>query len=152
MSIADQITDEMKDAMRSKDEPRLDVLRQIRTEISKAKTAPGFTGPVDDALYQQIISAYCKKMEKAKQEFDAAGERGKELSDKLAFEINYLRRWLPQKMTEAETVTLVETTIASLGAKESKDAGRVLGAIMKEHKDTIDGALVNKLVRAKLNG
>ena len=58
MTIHEELAEELKDAMRSKDRPRINVIRQVETEVTVAKTAPGFTGEVDDDLYRDVISAY----------------------------------------------------------------------------------------------
>ena len=65
MSIRDELHDELKDAMRAPDRNRIDVVRQIKTEIGRAVTAPGFKGEADDELYRKTIAAYAKKMGKA---------------------------------------------------------------------------------------
>jgi uncharacterized protein YqeY len=73
------------------------------------------------------------------------------MADKLSFEVDYLSRWLPKKLDEAATQALIDTTLARLGlAGDPKAAGRVVGELMKEHKDQLDGLLVNRLVRESL--
>ncbi|HEX6147142.1 MAG TPA: GatB/YqeY domain-containing protein, partial [Acidimicrobiia bacterium] len=72
-------------------------------------------------------------------------------AEKLAFEVEYLSRWLPQKLGEEETRALVMETIAELGvAGAEKAAGMVTGHLMKSHGKDLDGGLVNKLVREEL--
>jgi len=148
--IHDALRAEYKDAMRKKDQPRVNVIRLIETEISTAKTAPGFTGEVDDALYLQVIASYVKKMTKALKEYEGLGERGVEMAEQLRFEIGYLSRWLPQKLDEAQTRALVTQIIADLGVSGPQAVGRVMGQVMKQHKDEVDGGLVNRLVREAL--
>lgn len=150
MSIHEELTAELKDAMKARDRARLDVIRQIETEVSKAKTEPGFAGEADDALYRSVIAAYSKKMDKARDEFAALGERGAEPVAKLSFEIDYLSRWLPQGLSEDETREVVRIAIKELRASEAKQLGRVVGHIMKNGPRGVDGALVNRLVREAL--
>lgn len=152
MSIKDEMNAELKDAMRAKDRRRLDVIRAVQTEVSRARSAPGFSGELDDALYEKVISSFVKKMEKARQEFEDLGDRGRDHVDKLAFEIDYLARWLPKALGEAETRALVVSAIEELGADDPKMAGRVVGHIMKAGAEGLDGGLVNKLVREALAG
>lgn len=149
--IAEELEIELKDGMRARDRARTNVLRQIKTEIAVLETSPGFDRPVDDALYIEVIGSYSKKMQKAKEEFERAGERGREQADKLAYEIEYLARWLPQQLSEAETRDLVVRAIADTGATEAKDLGRVMGAVMKSGAE-VDGGLVNRLTRELLGG
>ena len=150
MSIHDELATELRDAMKARDRNRLDVIRQIETEVSRARSEPGFTGTVDDALYRSVISSYCKKMDKARDEFEAAGERGAEAVEKLTFEIDYLQRWLPSTLGEAETREVVDIAIKELRASDPKQAGQVIGHIMKKGPVGMDGALVSRLVREAL--
>lgn len=149
MSIKDELQTELKAAMKARDRRRLDVIRQIETEVSRRTTAPGFSGTVDDELYRSVIAGYVKKMEKARGEYEQMGDRGRDMADKLAFEIEYLGRWLPKKLSEDETRRLVEEAIAELGVDDPKQAGRVIGYLMKTHAD-LDGATVGRLVRERL--
>jgi hypothetical protein len=151
MSIRSELRSELTDAMRTRDKARINVIRQVETEVSLAKSAPGFSGAVDDDLYLRTIGSYVKKMDKARQEYEAAGERGRERADQLAFEIAYLSRWLPKTLGEAETRDVVEAAIAELGVHDAKAAGRVIGHVMKSGAG-LDGGLVNRLVRERLGG
>ena len=96
MSIKDDLNDELKDAMRAHDQNRTDVVRQIKTEVTRALKAPGFAGEADDDLYRATISSYAKKMVKALAEYERLGDRGAETAAKLRFEVEYLSRWLPK--------------------------------------------------------
>lgn len=149
MSIRDELGAELKDAMRSKDRARRDVIRQVETEVSIVRSAPGFRGEVDDALYASVIASYVKKMDKARREYENAGERGRVQADKLAFEIDYLSRWLPSKLGEDETRALVRAAIEELGVDDPKMSGRVIGHVMKSGAE-VDGSLVSRLVSEEL--
>ena len=151
MTIKEELNAELKDAMKARDARRRDVIRMIETEVTLARSAPGFKGEVDDALYRKVIAAYARKMEKAKGEFEEAGDRGAAMVEKLSWEVEYLRRWLPTKLDEESTAALVSAAIAELGVTgDPKASGRVIGQIMKKHKDEVDGALVNRLVAEAL--
>jgi uncharacterized protein len=150
VTIKEELAAELKEAMLSKDARRRDVLRQVQSEVSVAISEPGFTGEADDAFYEQIISSYVKKMKKSKEEYEGFGERGQAMAEKLGYEVEYLGRWLPQKLDEDATRALVRESISSLGVGGDEAAGRVIGALMKEHGDDLDGGLVNRLVREEL--
>ena len=153
MGIREELAEELKDAMKAADKPRKDVIRQIQTEVSTARSEAGFTGEVDDALYQKVIASYVKKMDKSRQEYSEMGERGHAMAEKLAFEIEYLGRWLPQKLGEEETRALVRETIASLDvAGDPKAGGRVTGTLMKSRGGDLDGGLVARIVSEELSG
>ncbi len=151
MTIRDELADELRDAMKAKDASRRDVIRQVETEIAVARSQPGFTGELDDDLYRQVIGSYVKKMDKSRQEYLELGERGQPMAAKLAFEVDYLSRWLPKKLDEHETRDLVREAIEELGAaSDEKAAGRVTGHLMRQHGNDLDGALVSRLVREEL--
>ena len=150
MTIAEELAAELRDAIRAKDVPRRDVIRQIETEVARAKSEPGFAGAVDDELYRKVIASYTKKMDKARAEYEAAGERGAAMAGKLAFETQYLSRWLPQALGEDETRALVAQAIEVTGATDPGQAGMVVGHIMKSGTEGLDGATVNRLVREAL--
>ena len=150
MSIQDELGAELRDAMRSRDSARRNVIRQIETEVSVARAAPGFVGSVDDELYRRIIATYVKKMDKARKEYVAAGERGEAQAQKLAYEIDYLSRWMPETVDEEETRNLVRSAIAEVGADDMKSMGRVMGHVMKSGAE-VDGALVSRIAREELS-
>ncbi|OFW66481.1 MAG: hypothetical protein A2Z12_05500 [Actinobacteria bacterium RBG_16_68_21] len=152
MSIHDELAAELKDAMKAKDKNRLDVIRQIESEVSRARSEPGFDGKIDDTLYRAVIVSYVKKMEKAHEEFLGYGEKGAEAAAKLGFEIDYLGRWLPKMLDEGKTREVVAIAIKELRADDPKQAGRVIGHIMKNGPVGMDGALVSKIVREALGG
>ncbi len=149
MSIKEELQAELTDAMRNKDRRRLDVIRQVHTEVSRARSAPGFSGEVSDELYRQVIGSYVKQMGKALEEYRQAGERGWQMAEKLAFEIDYLERWLPETLDEEATRALVRQTLENVDV--SHGPGPVIGGIMTEHGEKVDGGLVNRLVREELS-
>lgn len=149
MTIHEQLSANLKEAMKAKDKPQINVIRQIESEVTLRTTAEGFKGEADDALYMDVIASYTKKMKKAQGEFEAAGERGAEQAAKLAYEVDYLSQWLPDEVGEDETRAIVKEAMTELGVDDPKQMGRVIGHIMKSRGD-LDGGLVNKLVREEL--
>ena len=150
MPIHDELAAELADAMRAKDRARLDVIRSVETEVARARSEPGFSGEAGDDLYLRVIGSYVKKMDKARAEYEELGERGAEQAAKLAFEVDYLARWLPAMLGEEETREAVRAVIEELGADDPKMAGRVIGAVMKSGRDGLDGALVGRIAREEL--
>jgi uncharacterized protein YqeY len=151
MSISEELAAELKDAMKTQDGRRRDVIRQVQTEVATARSAPDFEGEVDDAFYQKVIASYVKKMDKSREEYAGYGERGRAMAEKLAYEVEYLSRWLPSRLGEDETRALVRSAIVELGvAGDEKAAGRVTGHLIKTRGNDLDGGLVNRLVREEL--
>jgi uncharacterized protein YqeY len=151
MTIEEQLFSEQKTAMKAGDRATVNVIRQVRTEVSVVKSSPGFSGDVDDDLYLSTIAAYVKRMGKAKAEYEAMGEQGAGQAAKLGFEIDYLSKFLPTQLDETATRSLVDATITELGVDDPKMAGRVIGAVMKKGEQ-VDGALVARLVNEALAG
>jgi uncharacterized protein YqeY len=152
MTIQDELSAELKDALRTGDRNRKDVIRAIETEISRARSEPGFEGDINDELYRTVIASYVKKMTKARGEYEDMGDRGEEMAAKLAYETDYLARWMPRILDETATRALVFEAITDLSVDDPKQAGKVVGHIMKDHKGEVDGGLVNRLVREALGG
>ncbi len=149
VSIKAELAEELKSAMRSHDRNRIDVIRQINSEVEKAVTAPGFTGEAGDDLYKATIAAYAKKMTKALREYEGYGDRGAEAAEKLRFEVDYLARWLPKGLSEAEIAALVDAAVTELGVSDMQAMGQVMGRVMKQHEG-LDGTIVSRLVRERL--
>ncbi len=141
-TIETELTDRLKAAMKAKDAAALGVIRAIRTKVGQARTAKGFSGEVDDDLYLATIRAYVKSMSKALKEYQKAGERGAEHAAQLKYEIQYLDEFMPKKLSEADTVPLVEAALAATGATSKKEIGKVMGAVMKNHRDAVDPGIV----------
>jgi hypothetical protein len=149
MSIEQRFRDNQISAMKARDAATLNAIRSIQAEVATAKSAPGFKGEVDDDLFTKVIATYVKRITKSKAEYDAMGDRGAEQAAELAFEIDYLTRYLPKKLNEQDTRMLIEGAIADLGADDSTPVGQVVGTVMRSGEE-LDGALVNRLVRELL--
>jgi uncharacterized protein YqeY len=125
----------------------------INTKIMERRTAKGFSGTVDDALILDVIGTYKKSMEKAKLEFEAAGqpEKVKEQVADLEFEIAWCATFLPKPIDEVELRQAVAAVVAGMPQKDPKMAGRVIGAIKKQFGDRADAQLVKKLADEALS-
>ncbi len=150
MPLEQELNDLLKQAMRDKDLRTADALRMIKTKVMERRTAKGFAGSVDDELVREVIAAYRKSLQKALAEFEALGEKGREQAEQLRFEIAFCERFLPRGLDEAAVRALVRERIAALGLKSRKEAGRLLGDIMKSHKGQLEAAEVKRLAEAEL--
>ena len=145
-----QLREQLTAAIKARDLKTANLIRMINTKIMERRTAKDFKGTVDDALVLDVISAYKKQMEKAKQEFANAGDRGKDQIAEIEAEIEWCAKWLPTGLTEAELRDAVAKAVAELPAKDPKMAGRVIGAIKKQYGDRADAQLAKKLVEEAL--
>ncbi len=150
--IGARLDEALKQAMRAKDTRTLDVVRGLKAKMQEKRTSPGFKGEVDDALWTEVIGAYKKQMEKAFEEYEKVGERGAEMRDKLAFEIQFCGGYLPQGLSRDEIRARLADIIARLGATDPKAAGKVMGEFMKANKGLADGKEVKALAEELLGG
>ena len=148
MALIDELSDALKEAMKAKDKPKLDAIRQVQTEIAKKKSEKG--EEATDELVLGVISSYVKKMTKAVEEYKSLGDRGTEMADKIQFEIDFLSGWLPEQLSEKDVAKLVDEVLADLGEVDMSQMGRIIGAVMAKGEG-IDGSIVSKLVKEKLS-
>ncbi len=150
MSIKEELSAELRAAMKAGEKPKLAAIRQVETLVAQARSDPDFRGEVDDDLYREVLKSYVKTIEKSREEYLSYGERGAAHAEQLAVEAEFLRRWLPTTLGEEETLAIVEEAIAEVGAAGPQDAGRVIGSIMKSGRDDLDGRLVARLAKERL--
>lgn len=145
MSVQDDFNARMKDAMKRKDSRELGVLRMVKTRFQVKLAEKGGSDSLSDEQALEVISAYCKQLQKALPEYEKGGERGAEKVAELRYELEYLSQFLPQLLDEAATEALVRETVASLGLNAPNQVGRLMGAIMASHKGQVDANLVRQL-------
>ena len=148
MALIDELSAALKEAMKAKDKPKLDAIRQVQTEIAKKKSEKG--EEATDELVLGVISSYVKKMTKAVEEYKSLGDRGIEMAEKIQFEIDFLSGWLPEQLSEEDVAKLVDEVLADLGEVDMSQMGRIIGAVMAKGEG-IDGSVVSKLVKDKLS-
>jgi len=147
MALIDDLSTALKEAMKAKDKPKLDAIRQVQTEIAKKKSEKG--EEATDELVLGVISSYVKKMAKAVDEYQSLGDRGAEMAEKIQFEIDFLSQWLPEQLSEEDVEKLVDEVLAELGEVDMSQMGRIIGAVMSKG-DGIDGSIVSRVVKQKL--
>ena len=147
MTLVDDLSAALKEAMKAKDKPKLDAIRQVQTEIAKKKSEKG--EEATDELVLAVISSYVKKMTKAVEEYQTLGDRGAEMANKIQFEIKFLSEWLPEQLSEEEVEKIVDAVLTEMGDIDISQMGKVIGAVMSKG-DGIDGSLVSKIVKSKL--
>ncbi len=150
-TLEEDLRAQLTAAMKAKDQKTANLVRMINTKIMERRTAKGFTGQVDDALILSVIAAYKKQMEKARAEFAAVGERGKEQVEELDAELAWCTKMLPAAVSEAELRTAVAAAVAALPSKDPKMAGKIIGVIKKQYGDRADAQLTKKLAEELLS-
>jgi uncharacterized protein len=150
MSIEAQLAELLKESMRAKDARTADCIRMIKTKHMERRTAAGFKGPLDDALWLDVVTAYQKQLRKSREEYAAIGARGADAIEQLDFEIGFCSRFLPKAASDDEVRTIVRETVARLGLSDPKQSGRLVGEIMKANKGKVDPASVKRIVDEEL--
>jgi uncharacterized protein YqeY len=150
MGIEEQLTTRLTEAMRGRRQAEINVLRMIKTQAAKDRAAPGFTCDDEDGFWLGVIQRYVKQQRKALSEYEPLGERATAQIAEIKFEIEYLAPFNPSALGEAETAALVDAAIVETKAVGAKMLGRVVGVVMKAHKDRVDAELVKRIAAAKL--
>lgn len=150
MSIETQITEMLKEAMRSKDQPTKDVIAMIKTKHMERRTAGGFKGPLDDSLWLEVIAAYQKQAKKSREEYAALGDKGADNLAPLDFEIAFCAKFLPQLAGDDEVRVAAREAVARMAITDPKQAGRVVGDIMKTNKGKFDPGAVKRIVEEEM--
>jgi uncharacterized protein YqeY len=147
MAIVDDVTSQMKDAMRAKDTLRLATLRSMRTAFLNEMKKDG-SDSVSDAVCETLL----RKLEKQRKESIEAFSKGgrEEMAEAERAELAVIQEFLPQLADEAQTRAWVEAAIADTGASGPKEMGKVMGALMKAHKADLDGNLARGIVQELL--
>ena len=150
MSVEQALNDTLTQAMRARDARTADVVRMLKSRLTERRTAKGFSGPVDDALVLDVIGAYRKSLQKALPDYEKAGERGQTQAAQLRFEIEFCERFLPRGLDDAALRALVRERLAALGITDARQAGRVVGDVMKTHKGLVEAGDVKRLAEELL--
>lgn len=147
MAIFDEVSAQMKDALKAREEVRLAALRGIRAAfLNECKKDNATT------LADEVAIALLRKLEKQRLEsIDAFTNAGRaDRADAERAELAVIQTFLPQLADEATTQRWVEEAIAASGATSRKELGKVMGALMKAHKGEVDGDLARRLASDRL--
>lgn len=151
MAIKDEIEGRQRQARRDRDERTLNVIGLLKNKVlMELKSGKG--AAEDDALWRQTLESYAKSVKKAIPEFEKAGDRGAEALDEARFELAFCESFLPSKLDEAGTEALVRRLVAEHGITDASQIGKLMGVLMKSHKDEIDGALARTIAQRVLAG
>jgi uncharacterized protein YqeY len=148
MSLKEQITEDMKTAMRAKDSERLGTIRLLLAAMKQKEVDERIE--LDDAAVVAIVD----KLVKQRKDSVAAFTQGNrpDLADKEAAEIKVLEVYLPQRMSAEEVAVEVKAIVAELGAKGPGDMGKVMGAVKTRLAGKADMGQVSAAVKAALSG
>ena len=146
MSLKAQLTEDMKTAMRAKDQTTLSTIRLINAAIKQFEVDE--RTEADDGKVIAIITKMVKQRKDSANIYTEAGRQ--DLADKENAEIEILHRYLPQMMSAEEIRTAVETVIAMTGASSMADMGKAMGVLKTQLAGKADMGEVNKVLKAVL--
>ena len=146
MLLRDRLSEEMKGAMKARDEIRLSAIRLIRSTVKNREIE--VKHELTDQEITEVISTLAKQRRESIRLFGEAGRA--DLVEKEERELALLLEFLPQQLTHEEVEALVVAAIAESGAQGARDMGKVMKVLMPRVAGKSDGSVVSALVREKL--
>ncbi len=148
MTLYDQISEDIKSAMKARDKVRLETLRNIKKVFIEAKTAPGANDTLEDADALKIIQKLAKQGREAAATFSEKNRQ--DLADAELAQVAVIESYLPQPLSEAEIEANVKAIIENTGATGMKDMGKVMGLASKQMAGKADGRTISNIVKRLL--
>jgi len=148
MSLKQQLTEDMKTAMRGGDKPRLGVIRLILAAVKQREVDERIE--LDDTQTIAVLEKMVKQRKDSVSQYVAAGRE--DLADVERAEMTVIEAYLPAKLGEAEIDGLIEAAIAETGASSARDMGKVVAAVKAKAAGRADMGLVSGRIKQRLNG
>lgn len=149
MNLETQVMTEMKEAMKLKNEAALRGLRAIKAEIIKAKTDPGANGIITQEGELKLLQKLVKQRKDSLEIFNQQNRT--DLATKEQEELDVIEKFLPKQLTEAELTEIVKNIIASVGATQLADLGKVMAVASKQLAGKADGKVISATVKQLLS-
>jgi hypothetical protein len=146
--LKQRISTEMKAAMRAKDKARLGAIRLIMSEIKRIEVDERIE--LDDTRVLAVLDKMQKQRRDSISQFDTAGRQ--DLADLERQELEVIKTFLPQPLTEQELADLIAQAISTTAAQSMQDMGKVMAIIKPQIQGRADAAAVSRLVKAQLAG
>ncbi len=147
MSLEERLLEEMKQAMKTGDKLRLSTIRMIRSALKNKEIE--LRKKLEDEESAKVIQAMVRKGEESVDQFQLGGRT--DLVEKEKKEIEILKSFLPQPLSQEEVLKIIEQSIQETQASSSKDIGKVMKSVMPKIAGKADGKLINQLVKEKLS-
>ena len=148
MSLSDRLTEDLKLAMKSRDQLRMDVIRMIKAAVLNKEVE--LKRDLDDAEMSRVMTTLVKQRRESIEQFEKAQRT--ELVDKERKEIEIIESYLPTPLSPQELEAIVASAVAETGSCTLKDMGAVMKAVMARLAgQSIDGKQVSDLVKSRLS-
>lgn len=148
MDLFEQISNDIKEAMKAKDKVKLETLRNIKKFFLEAKTAPGANDTLTDDAALKIIQKLAKQGKDAAEIYIGQGRQ--DLADEELAQVKVIEAYLPKQMTSEELEVALKAIIAEVGAVDAKDMGKVMGAATKQLAGKAEGRTISAMVKQLL--
>lgn len=147
MSLHDRLSEDLKRAMKDRDQLRMDVIRMMKAAILNKELE--LKKELDDADMSRVMTTLVKQRRESVEQYQKANRA--DLASKELKEIDIIQHYLPEALSQADLLRLVEAAIQETSAKGLKDMGVVMKAVMpKLIGQAVDGKHLSDLVKAKL--
>jgi hypothetical protein len=146
MSLKNRILQDVKDAMRSRDKPRLATLRLITAAIKQQEVDERIE--LDDTQVLALLDKMCKQRRESINQFEKAGRD--DLIAQEVSELELIQTYLPEQLGEDEIAALIDEAMAATGAASIKDMGKVMGQLKPKLQGRADMSAVSAMIKAKL--
>lgn len=147
--LFDQISNDIKEAMKAKEKVRLETLRNIKKYFLEAKTAPGANDTLTDENALKILQKLAKQGKESASLY--ISQNRQDLADDELAQVAVIETYLPKKMSDAELEVALKDIIASVGATGMKDMGKVMGTATKQLAGKAEGSAIFALVKKLLS-
>ena len=144
--LKNQIQSEMKTAMKSGDKRRLGVIRLMLAAIKQREVDERIE--LDDTQVLVVLDKMTKQRRDSITQYESAGRN--ELAEQEAFEIEIIKEFLPEALSEAEVLSLVKEAVASSGASSIRDMGKVMGLLKPKIQGRADMGMVSAIVKKQI--
>lgn len=148
MALFEQVSNDIKEAMKARDKVRLETLRNIKKVFIEAKTAPGANDTLEDAAALKILAKLAKQGKESAATY--VQQNRQDLADDELAQVAVIEEYLPKQLSEAEIEAVVKTIIADTGAQGMKDMGKVMGLASKQLAGKADGRVISGIVKTLL--
>ena len=148
MSLQEQISAALKDAMRARDEVKMTTLRLVLTAIKKREKEA--RSLLEDQEVISVITSQIKQRRESIEQYRKAGRE--DLAQTEEKELQILQGYMPEQVSEEEISNTLDEIIAEVGAVSMKDMGKVMKAAMAKLAGKAEGGAINAMVKAKLSG
>jgi uncharacterized protein YqeY len=146
MSLKGRILQDVKDAMRARDKPRLATLRLVTATVKQQEVDERIE--LDDTQVLALLDKMCKQRRESISQFEKAGRD--DLIAQEVSELDLIRTYLPEQLGEDEIAALIDAAMAATGAASIKDMGKVMGQLKPKLQGRADMSAVSSMIKAKL--